>query len=49
MNISTEEPFEYTSEDYKVMTTLATLAAGAISATNRAVCLREVYICLKKY
>ncbi len=34
MNISTEEPFEYTSEDYKVMTTLATLAVYAISATN---------------
>lgn len=34
MNISTEETFEYTSEDYKVMTTLATLAVYAISATN---------------
>jgi len=34
MNISTDEPFEYTSEDYKVMTTIATLAVYAISATN---------------
>jgi adenylate cyclase len=34
MNISTEEPFEYTSEDYKVMTTIATLAVYAISAAN---------------